>query len=174
MNLSAEDHILTNSYTLLQISNDHHEHNPDMYNHNDITVGDQLTDSLIDIHQAWSDLKLYGVHEDATRQLCQSAAKHFKLLYHVHSLPYIAWEYAYEKLLLIQHLSNEDNVFEIVTTPMIRNAWAQNADISINNPSNTLDNSDMSLDSSINLNSQWDQLEYLRYKIFQALLCRLT
>ena len=37
---------------------------------------------------------------------------------------------------------------------MIRNAWAQNADISINNPSNTLDNSNMSLDSSINLNSQ--------------------
>ena len=40
MNLSAEDHILTNGHKLIQISNDHHENNPDMYNQNDVMVGD--------------------------------------------------------------------------------------------------------------------------------------
>ena len=102
MNLSAEDHILTNGHKLIQISNDHHENNPDMYNQNDITVRDRLTDSLINIHQAWSDLNSYGTYEEATRQLCQAAANHFRLLHHVHSLPYITQDYAYGKLLLIQ------------------------------------------------------------------------
>ena len=51
-------------------------------------------------------------------------------------------------------MSNKDNVFETITTPLIRNAWAQNADSSMNNLSNTLDNLNMSLNNSNNLNSQ--------------------
>ena len=85
----------------MEIANDHMVQNPDMYENYDMTIGDQLTNSLCELHQTWCLLESYGISETAIRQLCQTAANHFKLLHNVHSLPYVSGEYTYKKLLLI-------------------------------------------------------------------------
>ena len=130
-----------------------------MYDGSDFTVGDQLTDSLAGLYIAYHELKSYGVNESATWQLCQAAALHFTLINHVHSLPYITQEYAHEKLLQIQYLSYEDNVFQIITNPSIQNTWTKGANSSTNDHSNNADISDVSLKISSNLNLQSEPIE---------------
>ena len=85
----------------MEIANDHMVQNLDMYKNYDMTIGDQLTNSLCELHQTWCLLESYGISETAIRQLCQTAANHLKLLHNVHSLPYVSGEYTYKKLLII-------------------------------------------------------------------------
>ena len=70
------------------------------------------------------------------------------------SLPYVTGDYTYEKLLLIHHLSSQDNVFEIVTTPHIRNVMRQNAEYPAYSQPNTHNNFDMAQETSNNFNFQ--------------------
>ena len=117
-----------------------------------MTIRDQLTDSLCDLHQVWSTLELCGVCENAIRQLCHVAANHFKLVYQIHSLPYITRDYAHEKLFLINHVSTKENIFNIITTPNMRDAMRQNTEYSANSTRNTHESIDMTQESSNNFN----------------------
>ena len=98
---------------------DHHQCNIDMYDNNDCTIGKQLADTLAELHIAYYELQSHGVNEVTTWQLCRAAALHFTLIDQVHSLPFITTEYPQDKLICVQYLSNENNVFYILTNPNI-------------------------------------------------------
>ena len=59
--------------------------NPNMYENYDMTIRDQLTNSIYELHQTWCLLESYEISETAIGQLCQTAANHFKILHIVHS-----------------------------------------------------------------------------------------
>ena len=64
----------------------------------DMTIGDQVTNTLCELHQTRCLLESYEISETAIRQLRQTAANHFKILHIVHSLPYAQGMTIYFKL----------------------------------------------------------------------------